>query len=112
VPCLNQKWSEFKLENITLKLQRAEIIKKSRRNEYRNETYEKDDKIFVEFEIDSCCERRPFLLSRDFAFARPSGQMTEPCQVSVLNFLVTICCEVCHFTLGMKQMVEIKHYLT
>lgn len=77
-----EKWSEFKLENITLKLQRAEIIKKSRRNEYLNETYEKDDKIFVEFEIDSCCERRPFLLSRDFAFARPSGQKTEtePCQ--------------------------------
>ncbi|XP_011002267.1 PREDICTED: probable RNA helicase SDE3 [Populus euphratica] len=75
-----EKWSEFKLENITLKLQRAEIIKKSRRNEYLNETYEKDDKIFVEFEIDSCCERRPFLLSRDFVFARPSGQKTEPCQ--------------------------------
>ncbi|CAK7337870.1 unnamed protein product [Dovyalis caffra] len=72
-----EKWSKFKLENITLKLQDAEIIKKSTGKEYFCETFE-DDKTFVEFDIDSCRERRPFLLSRDFAFARPSGQKTEP----------------------------------
>ena len=86
MPSLNQKWSEYQLEKITLKLQEAAIIKKSGRNEYFSQSHEKDDKTFVEFEIDSCRERRPFLLSRDFALARPSGQKTEPYQVSLLNF--------------------------
>ncbi|KAJ6682467.1 RNA HELICASE SDE3-RELATED [Salix koriyanagi] len=75
-----EKWSQFQLEKITLKLQEAAIIKKSGRNEYFSKSHEKDDKTFVEFEIDSCRERRPFLLSRDFALARPSGQQTEPYQ--------------------------------
>uniref|UniRef100_A0A6N2M0G5 DNA2/NAM7 helicase helicase domain-containing protein n=1 Tax=Salix viminalis TaxID=40686 RepID=A0A6N2M0G5_SALVM len=75
MPCLNQKWSKFKLENITLKLQDAAISKRYGRKEYFSESHEKDDKTFVEFEIDSCRERR---LSRDFALARPSGQKTEP----------------------------------
>uniref|UniRef100_A0A6N2M997 Dihydroorotate dehydrogenase (quinone), mitochondrial n=1 Tax=Salix viminalis TaxID=40686 RepID=A0A6N2M997_SALVM len=73
-----EKWSKFKLENITLKLQDAAISKRYGRKEYFSESHEKDDKTFVEFEIDSCRERRPFLLSRDFALARPSGQKTEP----------------------------------
>ncbi|KAJ6413465.1 hypothetical protein OIU84_006296 [Salix udensis] len=80
MPSLNQKWSEFQMEKITLKLQEAAIIKKSGRNKYFSKSHEKDDKTFVEFEIDSCRERRPFLLSRDFALARPSGQQTEPYQ--------------------------------
>uniref|UniRef100_A0A6N2ME79 Helicase MOV-10-like beta-barrel domain-containing protein n=1 Tax=Salix viminalis TaxID=40686 RepID=A0A6N2ME79_SALVM len=75
-----EKWSKFKLKSITLKLPDAEIIKKYGKKEYFSESHEKDDKTFVEFEIDSCRERRPFLLSRDFAFARPSGQKTEPYQ--------------------------------
>ncbi|KAJ6305324.1 hypothetical protein OIU78_020791 [Salix suchowensis] len=75
-----EKWSQFQLEKITLKLQEAAIIKKSGRNEYFSKSHEKYDKTFVEFEIDSCRERRPFLLSRDFALARPSGQQTEPYQ--------------------------------
>ncbi|XP_011022270.1 PREDICTED: uncharacterized protein LOC105124103 [Populus euphratica] len=75
-----EKWSKFKLEKITLKLKDAAIIKKHGRNEYFSDSHEKDNKTFVEFEIDSCRERRPFLLSRDFAFARPSGQKTEPYQ--------------------------------
>jgi helicase MOV-10 len=83
---LNQKWSKFKLKNIALKLKDAAIIKKRGRNEYFGESHEKDKKTFVEFEIDSCREKRPFLLSRDFAFARPSSQKTEPYQVSLLNF--------------------------
>ncbi|KAJ9175647.1 hypothetical protein P3X46_014184 [Hevea brasiliensis] len=71
-----EKWSEFKLENITLKLQQASIFKLS----YFTENHEKDNKTFVTFEIDSCREKRPFLLSRDFIFARPSGNKTEPFQ--------------------------------
>ncbi|XP_058006806.1 uncharacterized protein LOC110663959 [Hevea brasiliensis] len=71
-----EKWSKFKLENITLKLQQVSIFKLS----CFTENHEKDNKTFVTFEIDSCRERRPFLLSRDFAFARPSGNKTEPFQ--------------------------------
>ncbi|XP_058007668.1 uncharacterized protein LOC110663960 isoform X1 [Hevea brasiliensis] len=71
-----EKWSEFKLENITLKLQQASIFKLS----YFTENHEKNNKTFVTFEIDSCREKRPFLLSRDFIFARPSGNKTEPFQ--------------------------------
>ncbi|KAF2295959.1 hypothetical protein GH714_035400 [Hevea brasiliensis] len=71
-----EKWSKFKLENITLKLQQASIFKLSS----FSESHEKDNKTLVTFEIDSCHERRPFLLSRDFVFARPSGNETEPFQ--------------------------------
>ncbi|XP_021679081.2 probable RNA helicase SDE3 [Hevea brasiliensis] len=71
-----EKWSQFKLENITLKLQQASIFKLSS----FSESHEKDNKTLVTFEIDSCHERRPFLLSRDFVFARPSGNKTEPFQ--------------------------------
>ncbi|XP_058007672.1 probable RNA helicase SDE3 isoform X1 [Hevea brasiliensis] len=71
-----EKWCEFKLEKITLKLQQASIFKLS----YFTENHEKDNKTFVTFEIDSCREKRPFLLSRDFVFARPSGNKTEPFQ--------------------------------
>ncbi|KAF2295958.1 hypothetical protein GH714_035396 [Hevea brasiliensis] len=71
-----EKWSKFKLENITLKLQQASIFKLSS----FSESHEKDNKTLVTFEIDSCHERRPFLLSRDYVFARPSGNKTEPFQ--------------------------------
>ncbi|KAJ6737060.1 DNA2/NAM7 HELICASE FAMILY [Salix viminalis] len=76
------------MKNITLKLPDAEIIKKYGRKEYFSESHEKDDKTFVEFEIDSCRERRPFLLSRDFALARPSGQKTEPYQGVIYRVVI------------------------
>ncbi|KAB5556614.1 hypothetical protein DKX38_007523 [Salix brachista] len=83
-----EKWSKFTLKNITLKLPDAEIIKKYGRKEYFSESHEKNDKTFVEFEIDSCRERRPFLLSRDFALARPSGQKTEPYQGVIYRVVI------------------------
>ncbi|KAG8651288.1 probable RNA helicase SDE3 isoform X2 [Manihot esculenta] len=71
-----EKWSKFKLVDITLKLQKASVFKLS----YFTESHEKENKTFVTFEIDACRERRPFLISRDFVFARPSGNTTEPFQ--------------------------------
>ncbi|XP_059448175.1 probable RNA helicase SDE3 [Corylus avellana] len=73
-----EKWSDFQLQNVILELQEAQIYKRS--NEYKNynRNAEKDDKIFVVFEIDSVPEKRPFLLSRDLVYARPSGKKVEP----------------------------------
>lgn len=45
----------------------------------------KNDKILVVFEIDSVPERRPFLLSRDIVYARPSGRTVQPFEVSFLQ---------------------------
>lgn len=76
-----QKWSGFQLSNVTLELHKAAIYKKS----FKDNFDEKDDKVFVAFEIDSVPERRPFLLSRDFVYARPAGSELK-FQVSLLNF--------------------------
>ncbi|XP_038718997.1 probable RNA helicase SDE3 isoform X2 [Tripterygium wilfordii] len=75
-----EKWSEFKLVNVTLELQEAVIHKKSGRKSYFDDNYEKEEKILVAFEIDSVPEKRPFLISRDFVFARPSGKEVLPFQ--------------------------------
>ncbi|XP_025015193.1 probable RNA helicase SDE3 isoform X1 [Ricinus communis] len=71
-----EKWSKFKLVGITIKLQETAISKQI----YFGKDYETDVKHLVAFEIDSSHEKRPFLLSRDFVFARPSGSTTEPFQ--------------------------------
>ena len=85
--CLIQKWSDYKLLNVTLELHEAAVYKKSdHRNKSINENEEKDDKIFVAFKMDDIPERRPFLLSRDLVSARPTGSNIEPFQVSFLDF--------------------------
>jgi helicase MOV-10 len=79
----NQKWSNFQLKNVILEsLHEAEIKKRSNQHKYYNRSVEKDDKIFVVFEFDSIPEKRPFLLSRDLVYARPSGKNVEPFRVS------------------------------
>ncbi|GMY39323.1 probable RNA helicase SDE3 [Fagus crenata] len=75
-----EKWSDYLLEKVTLELHEAAIYKKSNKYNDLNGSVEKDDKIFVAFEIDSVPERRPFLLSRDMVHARPSGKKVEPFQ--------------------------------
>ncbi|PON68212.1 P-loop containing nucleoside triphosphate hydrolase [Parasponia andersonii] len=76
-----EKWSDYKLLNVTLELHEAAVYKKSdHRNKNINENEEKDDKIFVAFRMDAIPERRPFLLSRDLVYARPSGTQIEPFQ--------------------------------
>ncbi|KAM5566382.1 putative RNA helicase SDE3 [Rosa sericea] len=73
-----EKWSDFLLEAVTLKLNEAEI--------YKNQ--KKEDKAFVAFELDSVPQNRPFLLSRDLVFARPVGRSTaEPFQ-GIINRIV------------------------
>lgn len=66
-----EKWNGFKIKDVTLELHEAAIYKK-RGNWNVNE--ERDEKVFVAFKMDSVPERRPFLLSRDFVFVRPSGR--------------------------------------
>ncbi|WCJ19501.1 P-loop containing nucleoside triphosphate hydrolases superfamily protein [Euphorbia peplus] len=75
-----EKWSEFKLENVTLKLKQVAVFKQSP----SRDTRVKEEKTFVSFDIDSCLENRPFLLSRDFVFVRPSGRTSRAYQ-GVLN---------------------------
>ncbi|XP_042482575.1 flocculation protein FLO11-like [Macadamia integrifolia] len=73
-----EKWSEFCLKNVTLKLEEASIYEKSSKNKSLNCSDEYDEKLLVVFEIDLIPERRPFLLSRDFVFLKPAGEEVEP----------------------------------
>ncbi|KAL4273897.1 hypothetical protein GQ457_13G006630 [Hibiscus cannabinus] len=69
-----EKWSDFELKNVTLELHPASIYEKSGENKM-------DDKTFVVFKMDSLSKtRRPFLLSRDFVFAKRVGKEIEPYQ--------------------------------
>ena len=71
------------MEKVTLKPDKA-VLLKSKKSKYSYGSGEEDEKIFVAFEIDSVPEKRPFLLSRDMVYARPSDEMVEPFQVSLL----------------------------
>ncbi|KAJ0038466.1 hypothetical protein Pint_23223 [Pistacia integerrima] len=75
-----EKWSEFKLFNVTLKFHKATIYNKPPKNEYLKGNDEKQDKMFVAFEVDSVPERRPFLLARDFVYARRLGSTVKQFQ--------------------------------
>ncbi|KAK1569111.1 hypothetical protein Q3G72_032633 [Acer saccharum] len=75
-----EKWSDFQLENVTVELQEAEIYRKFSNKKDFHESDEKKDKLFAAFEMDSIPEKRPFLLSRDFVFAKPTGRKVDPFQ--------------------------------
>lgn len=60
--------------DVTLKLQKAPIIK--------GKPKKKVVKKLATFMMDSVPERRPFLISRDFVYARPSGRDVQPFEVS------------------------------
>lgn len=79
----DQKWDGFEMTNVTLKLNEAEIHRRKGKSKNKNNN-QKDEKIFVEFEVDSIPERRLFLLSRDFASVRPTGTKVDPFQVSII----------------------------
>ncbi|CAL2225756.1 unnamed protein product [Prunus armeniaca] len=66
----HEKWADFNMKNVTLKLHEAAV--------YKNK--DKEEKTFVEFMIDSVPENRPFLLSRDLVHVRPSGTNAEQFQ--------------------------------
>ncbi|XP_021815951.1 probable RNA helicase SDE3 [Prunus avium] len=74
---LNQKWACFNTKNVTLKLHEAAVHKHK----------DKEEKTFVEFEIDSVPENRPFLLSRDLVYVRPSGTNAEQFQ-GIINRII------------------------
>ncbi|XP_062107955.1 probable RNA helicase SDE3 [Humulus lupulus] len=71
-----KNWNGYELLDITLELREATVSK----NINTNEKKEIEDKQFVAFKMDVIPERRPFLLSRDLVFARPSGTKLEPFQ--------------------------------
>ncbi|XP_059447500.1 probable RNA helicase SDE3 [Corylus avellana] len=73
-----EKWCDFELKNVILELHDAQIYVRSNKYKNYNRNVEKDDKIFVVFEIDSVPGKRPFLLSRDLVYAQPSGKKVEP----------------------------------
>ena len=68
---------------MALELHEAAIYKKSNKYNDLHGSVEKDDKIFVAFDIDRIREKRPYLLSRDMVYARPSDKKVEPFQVSL-----------------------------
>ncbi|VVA22211.1 PREDICTED: probable RNA helicase SDE3 [Prunus dulcis] len=73
----HEKWADFNMKNVTLKLQKASV--------YKN--LDKEEKTFVEFMIDSVPENRPFLLSRDLVYVRPSGTNAERFQ-GIINRII------------------------
>ncbi|XP_058090275.1 probable RNA helicase SDE3 [Magnolia sinica] len=78
-----EKWKDFCLDGVTLKLHEESTSNKSRKsNEIvfrieesdEIESVQKEKKIYVAIEIDSIPAKRPYLLSRDFVFVKPSGK--------------------------------------
>lgn len=89
------------MKNVTLELQNATVSKRHKKHKRVNQSNIKENKIFVKFKIDSITENqfeidavtenrfgidsiienRPFLLSRDLVYARPSGSKVDPYQV-------------------------------
>lgn len=72
------------MKDVTLEFDKAAIYKKSTKYKDFGTNLEKKNKTFVVFEIDSVPARRPFLLSRDMVYARPSGKEIKPFQVIFL----------------------------
>ncbi|KAM1302027.1 hypothetical protein ACFX2H_012993 [Malus domestica] len=65
-----EKWPHFELENVPVELQEAAIFKKP----------DKEEKTLVAFDMAYFPSNRPFLLSRDLVYVRPSGTKAEPFQ--------------------------------
>ncbi|XP_039158731.1 probable RNA helicase SDE3 [Eucalyptus grandis] len=63
-----EKWTDFILKDVTLELHHLTINKNIGDNDFSRE---KVCVTFVEFKMESIPERRPYLLSRDFVFAKP-----------------------------------------
>lgn len=82
-----QKWNDTEFENVSLELHPASIYQKSSGNKYSKADNTMDDKTFVVFDVDSLSKKLPFLLSRDFVFAQPSGEEVGPFQGVIYKVL-------------------------
>lgn len=83
---LDQKWDGFEMvnvsmENVNLELQKAVMHRKNGKSKSLSRSDEEDVRTFVQFEIDSIPGKRPFLLSKDFAYLRQSGTEDTPFKV-------------------------------
>ncbi|PPD97939.1 hypothetical protein GOBAR_DD05012 [Gossypium barbadense] len=75
-----EKWGSFALENVSMELHSATIYQKSGGNKHSKASEKMDDKTFAVFKVDSLSNTQPFLLSRDFVFAKRVGKETKPFQ--------------------------------
>ncbi|RWR92615.1 putative RNA helicase SDE3 [Cinnamomum micranthum f. kanehirae] len=87
-----EKWSEFSkefvLSGITLRLREETISGKSRKSNEavymnqmgRHKSHKEEEKVYVEFDMDSINERRRFLLAKDYVYVRRSGETVKPFQ--------------------------------
>ncbi|XP_072961888.1 probable RNA helicase SDE3 [Typha angustifolia] len=76
-----EKWSEYVLADVTLKLLSKEaFFKAPNLNGTKKNNKSRTGNCFVEFEIDSVPERRPYLLSRDYVRLQPSERKAESFQ--------------------------------
>ncbi|TYI95693.1 hypothetical protein E1A91_D01G016000v1 [Gossypium mustelinum] len=75
-----EKWGSFALENVPMELHSATIYQKSGGNKHSKASEKMDDKTFAVFKVDSLSNTQPFLLSRDFVFAKRVGKETKPFQ--------------------------------
>ncbi|XP_010918410.2 probable RNA helicase SDE3 isoform X1 [Elaeis guineensis] len=75
-----EKWSNYLLSEVTLELRHdvAFQTQNSREGKKINVNTHVERKDFVAFEIDSVPEKRPYLLSRDFVYVKPSGTEAGP----------------------------------
>lgn len=83
---LDQKWDGFEMlnvsmEKVNLEFDKAVIHQRNGKFKSLYRSDEEDVRTFVKFEIDSIPEKRPFLLSKDFAYLRQSGTEDTPFKV-------------------------------
>lgn len=78
-----EKWDGFEMlnvsmEKVNLEFDKAVIHQRNGKFKSLYRSDEEDVRTFVKFEIDSIPEKRPFLLSKDFAYLRQSGTEDTP----------------------------------
>lgn len=86
---LNQKWDGFEMvdvsmKNVSLELHKAVMHRRKGKSKSLSRSELSDDedvRTLVQFEIDSIPGKRPFLLSKDFAYIRQSGTEDTPFKV-------------------------------
>ncbi|XP_077247146.1 putative RNA helicase SDE3 [Tasmannia lanceolata] len=73
-----EKWSKFILKGVTLELLAEWTSKKSVWKNNKIERLKREKKTYVVFQTESIPEKRPYLLSRDSVFLKPTGKEAKP----------------------------------